>query len=96
MKLVWATLLGAISTIDAAADQLAYPACKDKSVMSRAADLSDEYDFRAVQVLFQRGLKSKECQLIPADQLVIETTPPFSRLIKVHKRGDPDEYWIMH
>lgn len=100
MKLIW-TISGVaflilISPAHAAGRQLAYPACKDRSLMSRALELSDESDFQAVEVIFRRGIKSKECGFIPADQLVIETNPPFPRLIKVHKRGDPDEFWIMH
>ncbi len=64
--------------------------------MSRALELSDEADFQAEGRLMQQGMKSKDCQIIPADQLVIETTPPLSRIVKVHRRGDPDVYWIIN
>ncbi|MGJ0506980.1 MAG: hypothetical protein ACR652_07525 [Methylocystis sp.] len=72
-----------------------YPACKDRGVMARAIELMDESDDLASQRLIQRGMKNKECKIIPAGELVIETTPPLSRLVKAHRRGDPDEYWII-
>ncbi len=73
-----------------------YPACKDKAAMARVIELSDELDYQAAARLIQQGMKSKDCQFIPADQLVIETTPPLSRLVKVHRRGEPDSYWIIN
>ncbi len=90
------TITVATSPTALAAGRLGYPACKDKAMMSRALELSDESDFQAVYVIIQRGVKRKDCKFIPADELVIETTPPLSRLVKVHKRGDPDEYWIIN
>ncbi len=78
-----------------AAARLGYPACKDRSLLARALELTDESDTQAASALMQRGMKSKDCELIPAGQLVIETTPPLSRIVKVHKRGDPDVYWII-
>ncbi len=92
---VFASAIGAISAAPGAG-RLGYPACKDKAIMSRALELSDEADYQAAQAIVQRGMKSKDCQVIPADELVIETTPPLSRLVKVHRRGDPDEYWIIN
>jgi hypothetical protein len=88
----------AIGTTSAAlaAERLGFPACKDKAIMARALDLSDQSDYQAAYVIVQRGMKSRDCRVIPADELVVETTPPLSRLIKVHKRGDPDEYWIIN
>lgn len=91
-------LLGAVvaASQSLAGGQLGYPACKDRSLMTRAIELSDEADPQAVSALIQRGIKSKDCEIIPAGQLVIETTPPLSRIVKVHKRGDPDVYWIIN
>ncbi len=100
MRLVHAFFLVAIaigpSSTALAGGRLGYPACKDRSTMSRALELSDESDYQAAYTIIQRGMKSKDCQVIPADALVIETTPPLSRLVKVHRRGDPDEYWIIN
>lgn len=92
---VVALAIGTSSTA-LAAGRFGYPACKDKTIMSRALDLSDQSDYQAAYVILQRGMKSKDCQVIPANELVIETTPPLSRLVKVHRRGDPDEYWIIN
>ncbi|MGE5369545.1 MAG: hypothetical protein ACM3PD_08100 [Chloroflexota bacterium] len=98
MRLARAILILAIVTatpVTLAQARLGFPACKDKAIMSRALDLSDQSDYAAANVIIRRGLKSKDCQFIPADQLVIEETPPLSRVVKAHRRGDPDEYWIM-
>ncbi len=88
-------LLTTASVVHAAGGGPAYPACKDKAAMVRAADLSEEADTAAAYEIFRRGVKTKDCQLIPAGQLVIETTPPLSRVIQVHRRGNPDPYWII-
>ncbi|WP_363348950.1 hypothetical protein [Methylocystis echinoides] len=87
--------LVAFSSTGATAGGPSYPACKERSAMARVLELADQSDYQAARLLIQRGMKSKDCQMIPADQLVIETTPPLSRVVKVHKRGDPDEYWIL-
>lgn len=98
MRLAFSALAAALaaSTTILAAGRLGYPACKDKATMSRALELSDEADPQAASALIRRGMRSKDCQFIPADQLVIETPPPLSRIVKVHRRGDPDEYWIIN
>lgn len=88
-------LLAAACVADAAAGAPAYLACKDKAAISRAIDLTNEGDVRAAYEIFRRGIKSKDCQLIPAYELVIETTPPLSSVVKVHRRGNPDEYWMI-
>jgi hypothetical protein len=98
MRLARVLIIPAIVTatpVTLAQARLGFPACKDKAIMSRALDLSDQSDYAAANLIIQRGLKAKDCQFIPADQLVIEETPPLSRVVKAHKRGDPDEYWIM-
>jgi hypothetical protein len=89
-------ILTVTSTFADAGPRLGYPACKDKAVMSRAIELSDEGDYQAARAIIDRGMKSRDCQLISADRLVIEVTPPLSRVVKVHKMGDPDEYWIIN
>jgi hypothetical protein len=89
-------ILTATSSFAVAEPRVGYPACKDKTVMSRAIELSDEGDYQAARAIIDRGMKSKDCQFISSDRLVIEVTPPLSRVIKVHKLGDPDEYWIIN
>ncbi len=87
-------LLGTL--LPASAMRAGFTACKDRAAMARAIELSDEADYQAARRLIEQGLKSRDCQFIPAGELVIEATPPFSRLVKVHRRGDPDLYWIIY
>jgi hypothetical protein len=69
--------------------------CKDKDNMARVLDLSDQGDLAAAQELIARGVKSQDCRILGGEEIVFESTPPFTRLIKVHVRGNPDIYWII-
>lgn len=69
--------------------------CKDRDNIKRVLDLSDQGDVAAAQELFARGVKSDDCRVLAGDVIVIEATPPFTRLIKAHIRGNPDIYWII-
>jgi hypothetical protein len=71
-----------------------FPGCKDRDNMRRVLELTDQADIAAAQELIARGIKSEDCRILSAEELVYETTPPFNRLIKVHIRGNPDVYWI--
>lgn len=69
--------------------------CKDKDSMMRVVELTDQADLAAAQEMIARGIKSKDCRILAGDDVIIESTPPFSRLIKVHVRGNPDVYWVL-
>lgn len=75
---------------------LGYPGCKDRSDMQRVVELAEQYDVEAAREMIKRGLKSKDCRILAGGEIIVEVAPPFSRLLKVHLRGDPDAYWIIH
>jgi hypothetical protein len=72
-----------------------YAGCKEKSDMLRVLELTDQSDVAAAMEMIRRGIKSKDCSVLVDGDLVIESSSPFSRLVKVHTRGDPDAYWII-
>ncbi|MBY6242104.1 hypothetical protein [Methylosinus sp. Sm6] len=72
-----------------------YAGCKDRDNMARVLDLADQGDLAAAQELVARGIKSQDCRVLAGDDIVFEATPPFTRIIKVHVRGNPDVYWII-
>jgi hypothetical protein len=72
-----------------------FAGCKDRDNMRRVLELTDQDDIVAAQELIVRGIKSEDCRIIPMDAIVFEVTPPFTRLIKAHIRGNPDVYWII-
>ncbi|ATQ67285.1 hypothetical protein CQW49_04790 [Methylosinus trichosporium OB3b] len=70
-------------------------ACKDRDNMRRLVELTDLGDLAAAQELFARGVKSDDCRMLAGDDVVIEMTPLFMRVVKAHIRGNPDIYWIL-
>jgi hypothetical protein len=71
-----------------------YAGCKERADMQRVIELAEQYDLEAAREIIRRGIKSKDCRVLGGD-IIVELVPPFSRLAKVHMRGDPDAYWII-
>lgn len=85
-----------VSTADGQTPVIAnYAGCKEKTDMQRVLELVDEGDLAAAGELIQRGLKSKDCRILAGEDVVVESFPPFTRLVKVRVRGNPDSYWII-
>lgn len=70
--------------------------CKDRDVLARALQLSDQSDLHAAYEVIRRGFKSGDCRSIRMDKVVVESAPLLSRLVRVHVWGNPDAYWVIH